>query len=70
MPISDHDLLIQLGEQIKQVRHDIKELSDGTATKVSDHESRIRRVEMWGFMAIGALGFFEIVIAYLTLVKP
>lgn len=66
MAVSDHDLLIQLGEQIKQVRTDIKDLSDGTASKVSDHESRIRRIEMWGFMAIGALAFIELILGYLA----
>lgn len=67
MPISDHDLLIQLGEQIKQVRIDIKDLGDGTAAKVNDHESRIRRLEMWGFMAIGALAFIQLVIGYFSI---
>jgi hypothetical protein len=66
MAITDHDLLIQLGVQIKQVRVDIKDLADGTSLKVSDHESRIRRLEMWGFMAIGALAFIELVIGYLA----
>ena len=66
MAITDHDLLIQLGEQIKQVRIDIKDLGDGTATKVADHETRLRRLEMWGFMAIGALALIQLVIGYLA----
>ena len=58
---TDHDLLIQLHEQIKQVRVDIKELSDGTSVRVLDHEQRLRRLEMWGSMAIGGLTLIQFV---------
>ena len=51
--MSDHDLLITVHEQIKNVRQDIKELKTGTEGKLSDHESRIRRLELWGAIAIG-----------------
>jgi phage-related minor tail protein len=27
----------------------------------NDHEKRLRRIEKWGFLAIGALGFLQIV---------
>ncbi len=43
--ITDHDLLITLHEQIKQVRTDIAALKDGTADKIADHEKRIRAIE-------------------------
>lgn len=58
---TDHDLLIQLHEQIKQVRIDIKDLNDNTSAKVLDHEQRIRRLEMWGAMAISALTLIQFV---------
>lgn len=58
---TDHDLLIQLHEQIKQVRIDIKDLGDNTSAKVYDHEQRLRRLEMWGAMAIGALTLIQFV---------
>lgn len=61
MPTSDHDLLIQLHEQIKQVRSDIKDLNDTTAAKVLDHELRLRRLELWGAMAIGGLTLIQFV---------
>jgi hypothetical protein len=56
---TDHDLLIKLGEQIKQVRIDIKELSENTSAKVLDHELRLRRLELWGAMAIGGLSLIQ-----------
>lgn len=58
---TDHDLLIQLHEQIKQVRIDIKDLGDNTSAKVYDHEQRLRRLEMWGSMAIGGLTLIQFV---------
>ena len=59
--MSDHDLLVTMHEQIKGVKEQIKELKDGTATKITDHEVRLRRLEMWGGVAIGvsyALNFY------------
>ncbi len=53
--MNDHDLLITMHEQIKNVRLDIKELKDGTDIKLADHEVRLRRLELWGFVAVGAL---------------
>ena len=41
--MNDHDLLITVHEQIKNVRSDIKELKDGTGAKLADHEARIRK---------------------------
>ncbi len=64
--MNDHDLLITLHEQIKNVRSDIKDLKDGTGAKLDDHEARLRRVELWG--AIG-LGFLYAIQAYLTFFK-
>lgn len=54
--MNDHDILITMHEQLKNVRADIKEMKEGTAAKLTDHELRIRRVEQWGAIAIG-LGF-------------
>jgi hypothetical protein len=58
---NDHDLLVALHEQIKQVRVDIKDLKDGTSDKLLDHELRMRRLELWGAIALGlsyALQFY------------
>lgn len=43
--MSDHDLLITMHEQIKNVRNDIKDLKDGTGAKLDDHETRLRSLE-------------------------
>lgn len=52
---SDHDLLVTMHEQLKQVRIDISNLSDNTSAKILDHELRLRRLESWGAIAIGLL---------------
>lgn len=64
--MNDHDLLITMHEQIKNVRQDIKDLKDGTSSTLSDHEKRIRRLELWG--AIG-MGFIYAVQFYLNFIK-
>lgn len=51
--MNDHDLLVTLHEQIKNVRDDIRDLKDDTKAKVTDHEMRIRRLELWGAIAVG-----------------
>lgn len=46
----DHDLLVRMDEKLNLL-----------ITKNGDHETRIRRIEMWGAMAIGisyALQFY------------
>lgn len=59
--MNDHDLLVTMHEQIKGIKADIKELKDGTSTKLSDHELRLRRLELWGGVMVGlsyALQFY------------
>jgi len=57
---NDHDLLIALHEQMKGIRSDIKEIKDNTKAEVADHESRIRRLERWGAMGLGALTILQL----------
>lgn len=57
----DRDLLVELRTKIEDIQTDIKEIKDGTSTKLTDHELRIRRLEMWGSIGIGlsmALQFY------------
>lgn len=42
---NDHDILVAMNEQIKQVRHDIQDLKDGTSVKINDHEVRLRNLD-------------------------
>lgn len=41
----DHDTLIRLEAKVDQVVSDIKEMKDGTTTKMVDHETRIKSLE-------------------------
>ena len=59
--MNDHDLIITIHEQIKNVRQDIKDLKEGHNEKLMDHEVRLRRLELWGAIALGlsyALQFY------------
>jgi len=71
---SDHDLLVTLHEQVKQIRVDIKELKDGTSDRLKtleddrvtqkehlDHENRIRFIEKYVWGAIGIIGLINII---------
>lgn len=42
---SDHDLLIRLEAKVDTLIIDVKEVKDGTNTKLLDHEARIRSIE-------------------------
>ncbi len=53
--MNDHDLLVTLHEQVKQVRIDIQNLNENTSGKILDHEIRLRRLELWGAIAIGGM---------------
>lgn len=58
---SDHDLLIRVDENVKNVIVELKNMKDDTGVKVADHELRIRRLELWGAVLLGlsyALEFY------------
>lgn len=42
----DHDLLIQIDTQMKALIADIKELKEGTAGKIENHEMRLVKLEL------------------------
>lgn len=42
---NDHDALITLIAEVRQIREDIKDLKDGTSDRISDHEKRIQNIE-------------------------
>lgn len=44
-PSSDHDTLIEIRTLVSELKHDIKELQDGTHLRLLDHDKRIRTVE-------------------------
>ena len=49
----DHDLLVTMHEQLRQLTLAVQELKDGTSIKITDHELRIRRLELWVAIAFG-----------------
>ena len=53
--MNDHDAIVTLIAEVRQLQVDIKDLKDGTSVKVTDHETRLRRLELWGGLAMGAL---------------
>ena len=69
--MSDHDLLITMHEQIKGIKGDIKDLKDGTSTKLTDHENRIRGLEtsITAIKTYGAAGLILIGIAEFLITK-
>lgn len=76
---NDHDLLIRIDEKLRlfmtevnTMKKDIDNKSDKTefdrqmknrVTVEDDHESRLRRLEKWGFGAVGALGLFQLIMS-------
>ena len=59
--MNDHDAIVTLISEVRQLQMDIKDLKDGTTVKVTDHELRLRRLELWGGIALGcsyALSFY------------
>lgn len=62
--MNDHDLLVTMHEQIKGIKNDIKDLKDGTSTKLTDHENRIRALEKWVWIAIGGLAVMQLVLRF------
>lgn len=41
----DHDALIRVEENLKNIGADIKEMKDGTSLTLSDHEIRLKSIE-------------------------
>lgn len=63
---TDHDLLVQLHEQVKNINIAIQDLKDGNSAKILDHEIRIRRLEYFWALAVGGLAALQLVLKYLV----
>lgn len=72
--LQDHDLLIELRTEMQGMRKDIKDLKDGTATRLmsletdhvtrkehDDHETRMRFVEKYVWGAIAIIGLVNLI---------
>lgn len=65
MPREDRDLLIELKTEMGAVKEAIKELADNTKITIADHESRLRFIERYMWLAIGALGIVQVIIQFI-----
>jgi uncharacterized membrane-anchored protein len=45
---SDHDMLVTLNVKMDQVNRNIRDLTDGTTVKLTDLDTRLRKVENVG----------------------
>jgi hypothetical protein len=65
----DHDTLISFRaetiQELKGIRDDIAKLNDSTGKQLLDHEARLRRLEIWGFTALGVLLALQFYFNYL-----
>lgn len=52
---SDHDLLILLNQAVKDLREEVRRMADNISVTVGDHETRIRSLESFKWLIIGAL---------------
>ena len=41
----DHDLLVRLDQKVTDLKTDVKEIKDGTAAAIADHEIRLKKLE-------------------------
>lgn len=63
---NDHDLIIKLDTKMDAMQASIDKINDGTSAQMSDKETRIRRLELWGAISIG---FIYAIQFYLLFVK-
>lgn len=67
LPQSDHDLLIRMDENLRNLRADMASLTGDTTKKLDDHEARLRRMEKYVWLAIGALTLLQFAIPLLQI---
>jgi hypothetical protein len=63
---SDHDILIEMSTEVRLLRQSIDKAADGTKETLTDHERRLRFIERWMWLAIGAVALAEFVITIIS----
>lgn len=63
---ADRDLLIELRTEMVSVKEAINNLNDTTKVTIADHEIRIRFIERYMWLAIGALAILEFALQIYT----
>lgn len=58
---NDHDLLIRLEGKVDALTDKVAELTDTTKDTIQDHESRLRFLERYAWIAIGVLGIIQFI---------
>ena len=66
LPIApeDHNLLIKLDGKVDALKDDIKALTDGTTTRITDHEIRLRGLEQRIWIFVGGLTILTFIVPY------
>lgn len=59
---SDHDLLVRLDERYSAMHQDIKELKNGTNTRLDNLEQKVSNLELWRSALVGAFAVFDLII--------
>ena len=44
---NDHDIIVMMATELKQLRMDVRDLKEGTADKITDQCHRIELLESW-----------------------
>ena len=70
----DHNILLEFRAEtiteLRNIRIDIKNITDGTGATLTDHETRLRSIEKYAWIAIGGLYIINIALGiYLALKK-
>lgn len=52
-------------KDLSDIQRAIKDGFEAVDKRAEDHESRIRRLERWGFIAIGALAIIQMIIGFI-----
>lgn len=58
----DRDLLVELRTEVTAIRADIKDIKDGTAITLADHETRVRTLENFRSVLMGGFILSNLVI--------
>lgn len=62
----DHDLIIRVDANLTNLINDFKNYIKTSDDRIADHETRLRRVELYGFISIG---FIYAIQFYLTFIR-
>ena len=62
---TDHDLLIRMDENLRNLRADLSTHTGTTTKTLDDHEIRIRRMEKYVWLAIGALTLLQFAMPFI-----